>query len=140
MRTISRLGAEVRVGIGPSITVAVTASAQIEAPGGARIIAPDHAAAWLDTLPVEALHGIGPRQAAALRDYGVHSVGLLAAITPVRVQRLLGGRAGRTAATAPAASTPARRPPHAARLRHRPYSLSPPPWTAPKSAPPSSTP
>ncbi|MEU5396073.1 DNA polymerase Y family protein [Streptomyces tibetensis] len=61
-------------------------------------IAPDHATAWLATLPVEALHGIGPRQAAALCDYGVHSVGLLAAIPPATVQRLLGGRAGRTAA------------------------------------------
>ncbi|MGC4977885.1 hypothetical protein ACLQ2D_34000 [Streptomyces sp. DT199] len=33
-----------------------------------------------------------------LRDYGVHSVGLLAALPPATVQRLLGGRADRTAA------------------------------------------
>ncbi|WP_405531070.1 hypothetical protein OG426_54035 [Streptomyces canus] len=26
----------------------------------------------ISPLPVEALHGIGPRQAAALRDYGIH--------------------------------------------------------------------
>lgn len=98
VRTISRLGVDVRVGIGPSITVAATASAQVEAPGGVLAIDPDRAAAWLATLPVEALYGIGPRQAAVLCDYGVHSVGLLAAIPPATVQRLLGGRAGRTAA------------------------------------------
>ena len=45
----------------------------------------------------EGLHGIGPRQAAVLREYGIHSVGLLAAAEPATVQRLLGGRAGQTA-------------------------------------------
>ncbi|MFG2368949.1 hypothetical protein ACGFY3_46450 [Streptomyces mirabilis] len=44
-------------------------------------------------MPVEALHSIGPRQAQVLRDYGVHCVGLLAAVPPATVQRLLGGRA-----------------------------------------------
>jgi hypothetical protein len=46
---------------------------------------------------VEALHGIGPRQADALHEYGIHTVGLLAAVDPATVQRLLGGRTGRTA-------------------------------------------
>ncbi|WP_405512162.1 hypothetical protein [Streptomyces canus] len=53
---------------------------------------------WLGPLPVEALHGIGQRQAALLRDYGVHCVGLLAAVPPSTVQRLLGGKAGRLVA------------------------------------------
>ncbi|MGP4052963.1 DNA polymerase Y family protein [Streptomyces sp. 2A115] len=98
VRLISRLGVDVRVGIGPTVTVAATASAQIGAPGGVLAIAPDQVTGWLGALPVEALHGIGPRQARALREYGVHCVGLLAAIPPATVQRLLGGRAGRTAA------------------------------------------
>ncbi|MFD5570705.1 hypothetical protein ACFWJA_46590, partial [Streptomyces cadmiisoli] len=34
VRTLSRLGVDVRVGIGPSITVAATASARIDHPGG----------------------------------------------------------------------------------------------------------
>jgi hypothetical protein len=83
------------VGIGPS--VAATASAQISPPGGVLTITPHQAADRLARLPVEALHGIGPRQAAVLRDYGIHSVGLLAAVPPSTVQRLLGGRAGRLA-------------------------------------------
>lgn len=33
-----------------------------------------------------------------LRDYGIHCVGLLAAVPPATVQRLLGGKAGRLAA------------------------------------------
>ncbi|MFJ5530497.1 hypothetical protein [Streptomyces sp. NPDC093261] len=98
IRTVSRLGVDVRVGIGPSITVAATASAQVPAPGGVLAIEPDHVDEWLGPLPVEALHGIGPRQATALRDYGIHSVGLLAAVPPATLQRLLGGTAGRVAA------------------------------------------
>ncbi|WP_432041891.1 DNA polymerase Y family protein [Streptomyces cadmiisoli] len=98
VRTLSRLGVDVRVGIGPSITVAATASARIDHPGGILAIQPGEAVEWLASLPVEALHGIGPRQAEILRDYGIHRVGLLAAVPPATVQRLLGGRAGRTAA------------------------------------------
>ncbi|KOV76611.1 hypothetical protein ADL02_30375 [Streptomyces sp. NRRL WC-3723] len=98
VRTLSHLGVDVRVGIGPTITVAATASAQINGPGGVLAIAPEQVFDWLGPLPVEALHGIGPRQAAVLRDYGIHSVGLLAAVSPATVQRLLGKMAGRLAA------------------------------------------
>lgn len=71
---------------------------RISAPGGVLAVAPDQVTDWLGPLPVEALHGIGPRRAAALRAYGIHRIGLLAAIPAETVQRLLGGRAGRTAA------------------------------------------
>lgn len=98
VRTLSRLGIDVRVGIGPSITIATTASAQIPHPGGVLAVAPDKVTEWLAPLPVEALHGIGPRQADTLREYGIHCVGLLAAVDPATVQRLLGGKAGRMAA------------------------------------------
>ncbi|MFH8394274.1 hypothetical protein [Streptomyces sp. NPDC018036] len=98
VRAISRLGVDVRVGIGPSITVAATASGQITGLGGVLAIAPDQVTDWLGPLPVEALHGIGPRHAKILNDYGVHCIGLLAALPPATVQRLMGGRAGRQAA------------------------------------------
>ncbi|WP_406190508.1 hypothetical protein [Streptomyces sp. NBC_01017] len=98
VRTISRLGIDVRVGIGPSITVAATASAQVPGLGGVLAIDPGEAAAWLAHLPVDALNGIGPRQAEVLVDYGIHCIGLLATVPPATIQRLLGGRAGRTAA------------------------------------------
>ncbi|MFE9686799.1 hypothetical protein [Streptomyces sp. NPDC006285] len=98
VRTLSRLGVDVRVGIGPTITVAATASGQIDASGGVLAIDPDQVADWLGPLPVEALHSIGPKRAAVLREYGVHCVGLLAAVPPATVQRLLGGKVGRVAA------------------------------------------
>ncbi|MFF1272493.1 hypothetical protein ACFVZC_03600 [Streptomyces marokkonensis] len=98
VRTISRLGVDVRVGIGPTVTVAATASAQVPEPGGVLAVPPGRAADWLAPLPVRALHGIGPRQAETLHEYGIHTVGLLAAVSPATVQRLLGGQAGRTAA------------------------------------------
>ncbi|MFD9007055.1 hypothetical protein ACFV0T_40030 [Streptomyces sp. NPDC059582] len=97
VRTLSRLGVDIRVGIGPSVTVAATASAQIAAPG-VLTITPDQAVGWLAGLPVDALHGIGPRHAMLLGEYGIHSVGLLAGVAAATVQRLLGGKAGRLAA------------------------------------------
>ncbi|WP_371673811.1 hypothetical protein OG985_42710 [Streptomyces sp. NBC_00289] len=98
VRTISRLGVDVRVGIGPTIAVAATASGEVCLPGGVLTISAEQVADWLAPLPVRNLHGIGPRQAAALEDYGIHSVGLLAAVPTATVQRLLGGKAGRLAA------------------------------------------
>ncbi|WP_051860244.1 DNA polymerase Y family protein [Streptomyces anulatus] len=97
VRTLTRCGADLRIGIGPTISVAATASAQVPEPGGVLVVAPDRAAEWLAGLPVEALHGIGPRQAGVLHDYGIHTAGLLAAVPAQTVQRLLGGRAGRLA-------------------------------------------
>ncbi|MGI5142998.1 hypothetical protein [Streptomyces sp. CA-106110] len=67
VRTLSRLGVDVRVGIGPSIAVAATASDQIGPAGGVLAIGPAYVTEWLGPLPVEALHGIGTRQATALR-------------------------------------------------------------------------
>ncbi|MFI1294134.1 hypothetical protein ACH4VM_38025 [Streptomyces sp. NPDC020792] len=98
VRSISRLGIDLRVGIGSTLTVAATASAQTPGPGGVIAVLPGETAGWLGPLPVEALHGIGPRQAAALRDYGIPTVGLLAAVSPATAQRLLGKKTGRLAA------------------------------------------
>ncbi|MFE4703246.1 hypothetical protein ACFRIC_39880 [Streptomyces sp. NPDC056738] len=140
VRTISRLGVDIRVGIGPSITVAATASGQIAGPGGVLAVALGEVAQWLGPLPVETLHGIGPRQTQILRDYGVHCIGLLATLPPATVQRLLGGRAGRQAADRargidPRPVTPRALP--ATASVHRTFPRTP--WTALPSAPPSST-
>ncbi|MET9912803.1 hypothetical protein ABZZ74_39505 [Streptomyces sp. NPDC006476] len=59
MRTLSRLGVDVRVGIAPSVTVAATASARIPQPGGVLAVNPHQTAGRLRQLPVDALHGIG---------------------------------------------------------------------------------
>ncbi|XES00307.1 hypothetical protein HEP87_59235 [Streptomyces sp. S1D4-11] len=94
VRTIClKLGVDVRVVIGPSITVAATASGRIAEPGGVLAVGPGQAADWLGPLPVEALHGIGPRQAQTLRDHGVHCV---ARRDPARHRAAPPGRPGRT--------------------------------------------
>ncbi|WP_369386254.1 hypothetical protein AB5J72_00460 [Streptomyces sp. CG1] len=111
VRSVSCPGVDLRIGIGPTITVAATASAQIPAPGGVLAIAPDQVADWLGPLPVQALHGIRPCQAAVLCDYGIHSVGLLAVVCPAA-----------SPPTGPKASTPfqlSRALPASAAVRHR---------------------
>jgi hypothetical protein len=110
IRTLARLGAGVRIGTGPSITVAATASAQVPRPGGVLTLAPGQVSDRLGPLPAQALHGIGPHHGSTLSEYGVHTTGLLAAVPPATAQRLLGGGTGRIAATGPAASTPAPSP------------------------------
>ncbi|USQ89857.1 hypothetical protein NFX46_19645 [Streptomyces phaeoluteigriseus] len=47
VRTLARLGIDVRVGIGPSIAVAATVYGQIPTPGGVLSISPDEVAEWL---------------------------------------------------------------------------------------------
>lgn len=136
VRTISRLGVDVRVGIGPTIAVAATASGEVCLPGGVLTISAEQVADWLAPLPVRNLHGIGPRQAAALEDYGIHSVGLLAAVPTATVQRLLGGKAGRLAADRargidPRPVVPASCPPQ----RSCGVSSTGTSWTAPPCAP-----
>lgn len=123
LRTVSRYGIDVRVGIGPTVTVATTASAQIPHPGGVLAIEPADVTDWLALLPVEDLHGIGPRHAATLQRYGIDRVGLLAALPPATVQRMLGGKTGRMAVDRargidPRTVTP-RLQPASATVRHR---------------------
>ncbi|WP_256725917.1 hypothetical protein [Streptomyces sp. IMTB 2501] len=111
VRSVSWLGVDLRIGIGPTITVAATASAQIPAPGGVPAIAPDQVADRRGPLPVQDLHGIGPCQAAVLCDYGIHSVGRLTVVCPAA-----------SPPTGPKSSTPfqlSRALPASAAVRHR---------------------
>ncbi|MGW3312114.1 DNA polymerase Y family protein [Streptomyces sp. NPDC001073] len=123
LRTVSRYGVDVRIGIGPTVTVAATASAQVLHPGGVLAVDPADTAGWLALLPVEDLHGISPRHAAILKRYGIDRVGLLAALPPATVQRMLGGKTGRMAVDRargidPRTVTP-RLQPASATVRHR---------------------
>ncbi|WP_314416197.1 hypothetical protein [Streptomyces sp. DSM 40484] len=119
VRTLSRLGTDVRVGIGPTITVAATASGQIDGPGGVLAVDPDQVLDWLGPLPVEALHGIGPKQAAALREYGVHCVGLLATIPRPRCSACWAAGPAGSPSTGTADRPPPRRPARPARIGER---------------------
>ncbi|MET7665238.1 hypothetical protein ABZT45_50405 [Streptomyces sp. NPDC005356] len=97
VRSLARLSVDLRIGLAPTWAVAATASALAPEHGGITVVEPDQVAAFLAPLPVGALHGIGPVQAAALTGYGIHTAGTLAALPLATVQRVLGGRGGRLA-------------------------------------------
>lgn len=65
--------------------------------GGIRVVPDHHQAvrAFLDPLPVGDLYGLGPVQAATLKQYGLRTVGRLAHQPLQTIQRILGGREGR---------------------------------------------
>ncbi|QOV33301.1 hypothetical protein IM697_24020 [Streptomyces ferrugineus] len=99
-----------------------TVSAQVPPPGGVLAVEPGEASPWRGPLPVHAPQGIRPRQAALLTDCGITCVGVLAAIPPATVQRLLAGRAVRR--LGPRYRPMPRRLPRPARLRERPPRLA----------------
>ncbi|MCX5197633.1 hypothetical protein OOK31_27695 [Streptomyces sp. NBC_00249] len=98
LRAVARLGADVRIGVSTTWAVAAMASARVPEPGGVLAVPGDHVTEFLAPLPVEALHGLGARQAEALRGYGLHTVGALTSVPRGVLERILGKRAGRTVA------------------------------------------
>lgn len=94
----ARYGLHTRIGVGPTRALAAMASAQA-LPDRVRVIPDQHAAVtgFLTPLPVADLYGIGPVQARRLQDFGLYTIGALAALPLATAQRLLGGRPGRLA-------------------------------------------
>ncbi|MEU6387901.1 hypothetical protein [Streptomyces sp. NPDC046939] len=97
VRSLARFSVDLRIGLAPTWAVAATASARAPEHGGIVAVAPDEVEGFLAPLPVAELHGVGPAHAAALTDYGIHTVGMLAALPLATIQRVLGGRPGRLA-------------------------------------------
>ncbi|MFD4392606.1 hypothetical protein [Streptomyces sp. NPDC058495] len=95
LRALAMYDVPVHVGVADTWSTAATASAH-PGPNGLLHL-PDRRAAeaFLHPLPIDALHGIGPAQAATLRRFGLHTVGALAAMPEDVVCRLLGGKQGR---------------------------------------------
>ncbi|MFI1349571.1 hypothetical protein ACH4UR_25140 [Streptomyces lydicus] len=81
LRAMALVGVDVHVGVASSWAVAAMASAR-PARNGIRLVVPDGEPAFLDQLPIEALHGIGPVQATRLRTFGLETIGALAATRP----------------------------------------------------------
>ncbi|MFJ7069700.1 hypothetical protein [Streptomyces sp. NPDC101115] len=96
VQSLTRLGIDIHIGVADTWSTAATASARVGRSGV--LYLPDHRAVtqFLAPLPVDAIYGIGPAQAATLTRYGLHTVGALAAMDESVVCRLLGGKAGRT--------------------------------------------
>ncbi|MGW6961844.1 hypothetical protein [Streptomyces chartreusis] len=140
VRALSRLGVDVRVGIGPSITVAATASAQVPQPGGVLAVEPGEAGAWLAPLPVDALQGIGP---ARPKRCTTTAFTAWACSRPCHRRRCSACWAAAPAAPRPTAPAEPTRAPSSLATCLRPRlsagDLPGTPWTAPTPAPPCST-
>ncbi len=77
------------VGVATSKLVAKVAS-DLEKPDGLVVVGPGLEAAFLAPLPISRLWGVGERTAAALADYGVRTIGDLAALPDDLLLRRLG--------------------------------------------------
>ncbi len=84
------------IGAGTNRQIAAMA-ASVTPPGRVTVVGSSReaVAAFLRPLPVAALPGVGPATAETLRRYGLHTVGSLADLPLVTLQRILGGTVGR---------------------------------------------
>lgn len=96
VRALARHGVDCTIGIGPG-PMAAGAAVRAAAPGGTLAVPGGrHAVAeFLADRPVTAVPGVGAKAARILGDYGLDTVGGVAAAPLSTVQRLIGARAGR---------------------------------------------
>ncbi|MFJ8803112.1 DNA polymerase thumb domain-containing protein [Streptomyces sp. NPDC102487] len=97
LRVLAYFGVSSAAGAAPSRMLAAMACASTGS--GRRLIIEDSPAAvraFLRPRPVRELPGVGARATATLSDYGLHTVGDVADVPQLTLQRLLGARPGRT--------------------------------------------
>lgn len=97
LRTLAYFGLRSSAGAGANRMLAAMACALT--PFGQRTViddCPDAIDAFLRPRPVRELPGIGAKTAAVLSEYGLHTLGDVADVPQLTLQRLLGARAGRT--------------------------------------------
>ena len=88
-RVRDEVGLVVSVGVSTNKLVAKVAS-DLRKPDALVIVAPGEEAAFLAPLPVTRLWGVGPRVRQALADYGVTTIGQLAAVPEETLRRRFG--------------------------------------------------
>jgi DNA polymerase-4 len=88
-RVRDEVGLVVSVGVATNKLVAKVAS-DLRKPDALVIVAPGDEAAFLAPLPVTRLWGVGPRVRQALADYGVTTIGQLAAVPEETLRRRFG--------------------------------------------------
>jgi DNA polymerase IV (DinB-like DNA polymerase) len=72
------VGVPASVGVAPNMSAAKIASDH-DKPDGLTVVEPDALQEFLHPLPIEDLHGVGPKSAATFRDLGIDTIGDLAA-------------------------------------------------------------
>jgi DNA polymerase-4 len=88
-RVLDEIGLVVSVGVATNKLCAKVAS-DLRKPDALVVVAPGEEAAFLAPLPIRRLWGVGPQSQAALADYGVTTIGQLAAMPPGTLQRRFG--------------------------------------------------
>jgi DNA polymerase IV len=89
----------ISVGVASTKLVAKIAS-DLRKPDGLVVVPPGEEAAFLAPLPISRLWGVGERTAIALQDYGVRTIGELAALDPQVLTRRFGKHGGALAGRA----------------------------------------
>lgn len=90
-RIAADLNLPVSIGVAPNMAVAKIASDH-DKPEGLVVVPPDTVQSFLRPLPIESLHGIGPKTAARLRDNSVEDIGDLATTDPDWLGKRFGER------------------------------------------------
>jgi DNA polymerase-4 len=88
-RVLDEIGLVVSVGVATNKLCAKVAS-DLRKPDALVIVPPGDEAAFLAPLPIRRLWGVGPQAQAALADYGVTTIGQLAALAPGTLHRRFG--------------------------------------------------
>lgn len=90
-RIADELGLPVSVGVAPNMSVAKIASDH-DKPDGLVVVHPKEVADFLAPLPIDALHGVGPKTASLLNERGIETVEHLVARGQEELIDLLGER------------------------------------------------
>ena len=98
-RVLNEAGLVVSVGVATNKLCAKVAS-DLRKPDALVVVPPGEEAAFLAPLPVSRLWGVGPRSVDALRDFGVATIGQLAAVPEVTMRRRFGQHGADLAARA----------------------------------------
>ncbi|MFF1442551.1 hypothetical protein [Streptomyces sp. NPDC058295] len=96
LRALAFFGLRSSAGVAPNRMLAAMACA-LTGPGRRTVIddSPETISAFLRPRPVGELPGVGAKAAATLAEYGLHTVGDIADVPQLTLQRLLSARAGR---------------------------------------------
>ncbi|MFC7450810.1 DNA polymerase IV [Rhodococcus daqingensis] len=89
-----RVGLPITVGIARTKFLAKVASA-VGKPDGLLLVEPDRELEFLHPLPVERLWGVGAVTSRKLRDYGIESIGQMAALSERELMAVVGQASGR---------------------------------------------
>ena len=111
-RVLEEVGLVVSVGVATNKLCAKVAS-DLRKPDALVVVPPGTEADFLAPLPIRRLWGVGPQAQAALADYGVATIGQLAALAPGTLHRRFGRHGDDLSARARGVDTAAVQPTHA---------------------------